>query len=116
MAKEEPQWWYQHLQEWSGKTISKTDLDMFIETDASILGWGTHCAYIQTGGLWSDKKCMMHIKCLELPGGVKALEKTSKDCHIRLTMDNTTAISYTNKMGGTHSHTLAKMAAFGNGA
>ena len=55
---------------------------------------------------------MMHNNCLELLGGafaVKAFGKASKDIHNRLRMDNTTAMSYINKMGGTHSHTLAKM-------
>ena len=112
-AKEELQWWYQHLQEWNGKPIAMMDPDMVIETDASLLGWGARCTNIQTGGLWSDEEGMMHINCLELLAGafaVKAFRKASKDIHIRLRMDNTTAVSYINKMGVTHSHTLAKMA------
>ena len=49
---------------------------------------------------------MMHINCLELLAGafaVNTLVKSSKD-------DNTTAVSYIDKMEGRHSHTLAKMA------
>ena len=50
-------------------------------------GLGGHNVHvdIQTGGLWSDEKCMMHINCLELLGGaiaVKALRKASKHIHI----------------------------------
>ena len=32
-----------------------------------------------------------------------ALGKECRDCHIRLMLDNTTAIAYVNRMGGTHS-------------
>ena len=55
----------------------------------------------------------MHINCLELLGGtfaVKTFAKQSQNLHIRLQMDNTTAVSYINKMGGTRSRTLADMA------
>ena len=79
---------------------------MVIKTDASLLEWGARCTNIQTGGLWLDEERMMHINCLELLAGafaVNALMKSSKD-------DNTTAVSYIDKMEGTHSHTLAKMA------
>ena len=41
VGKEELQWWYQHLQEWNGKAIVMMDPDMVIETDASLLGWGS---------------------------------------------------------------------------
>ena len=112
-AKEELQWLCQHLQQWNGKPIVMTDPDMVIETDASLLGWGACCADIRTGRLWLDEERMMHINCLELLGGafaVKAPGKASKNIHIRLRMDITTAISYINRMGGTHSHTLAKTA------
>ena len=75
---------------------------------------------IQTGGLWLDEEWVTYINCFELPVGAFAVRgpgKASKDIHIRLRMDNTTAISYINKIGGTHSHTFAKMAAaFGNDA
>ena len=112
-AKEELQWLCQHLQQWNGKPIVMTDPDMVIETDASLLGWGACCADIRTSRLWLDEERMMHINCLELLGGafaVKAPGKASKNIHIRLRMDITTAISYINRMGGTHSHILAKMA------
>ena len=78
-----------YLQEWNGKPIVMTDLDMVIETDASLLGWGARCTDIQTSGLWSDEERMMHINCLELLAGalaVNTLAKSSKD-------DNTTAVS-----------------------
>ena len=41
---------------------------------------------------------------------VKTFTKHSQKFHIRLQMDSTTAVAYTNRMGGTHSSTLSNMA------
>lgn len=53
-------------------------------------------------------------KFLELMGGgtlaVKTFAKNLTDVHIHLRMDNITAISYINRMGGTRSYTLSEMA------
>ena len=79
---------------------------MFMETDASLLGWGARCRDLQSGGLWTNKERSMHINCLELLGGVfavKTFAKQSQNLHIHLQMDSTTAVAYVNRMGG---HTL----------
>ena len=55
----------------------------------------------------------MHINCLELLGAflaVKTFAKDRENLSIRLRMDNTTAISYVNRMGGTHSYNLLAIA------
>ena len=85
---------------------------MFMETDASLLGWGAQCGDLQSGGLWTNKERSMHINCLELLGGVfavKTFAKQTQNLHIRLQMDNTATVAYVNRIGGTHSSTLSNM-------
>ena len=85
-----------------------------IETDASQQGWGAVCKEVRTGGLWSQNERLLHINCLELLAGafaVKCFAKNQICLHVRLGMDNTTAIAYLNKLGGTRSLVLSNLVA-----
>ena len=65
------------------------------------------------GGRWSDLESPLHINTLELLAAklvLTTLAKDSQDCHIQLMLDNTTAISYLKRMGGTHSPHINKVA------
>ena len=80
-------------------------------------GGGWHTAKgSATGGSWCSEEKRIHISCLELLAGsfaVKTLTKTKVCAHVRLTcahVDSVAAVAYINKMGGTHSHTLANLA------
>ncbi len=112
-AKQELQWWIQEIRHWNGKAVSQPTPDMVIETDASMLGWGAAHRDLTTGGLWSQEERSHHINHLELMGGAFALRtfaKSKRDVHVRLRMDNTSAIAYINHMGGTRSQSLARSA------
>ena len=79
--------------------------DIVIETDASRTGWGggAVCQGVQTGGLWSQIERKLHINCLELLVGsfaVKSFTKNRLCVHVRLRMDNTSAVAYVNRLGG----------------
>jgi hypothetical protein len=55
----------------------------------------------------------LHINCLELLAGSLAIKTFTKDkvcAHVKLLMDNTAAVAYINKMGGTHSQVLSNLA------
>jgi len=75
-----------------------------MESDASLLGWGTVCEGIRTGGLWSPVERLSHINCLELTAVVFAVRAFSQDKDSSHILDNQTAVSYINHMGGTRSH------------
>lgn len=80
----------------------KPDLEIF--SDASNKGWGCHCMNMSTGGRWSDEESKNHINWLELKACWLALESFANyksGIHISLRMDNTSAIAYVNKQGGT---------------
>ena len=112
-ALQEVQWWRDNLVAWNGKALLHQSTDLTIETDASLQGWGAHCQGISTGGRWSQKGSMFHIKCLELLAGslaVKCLTKSKVKAQVLLLMDNVTAVTYINKMGGTHSLLLPQLA------
>lgn len=59
-----------------------------------------------TSGMWSYEEQQEHINVLELKAaklGIQSLCQKLYDCHVRLEVDNTTAVSYINNMGGTRS-------------
>ena len=109
----EAHWWIHHLQKWNGRDIIQPPPDLTIQSDASLLGWGAVCNGTRTGGHWSDQEKALHINSLELLAGsfaVKAFTKHNSKIRVLLQMDNSTAVSYVNRMGGTHSLSLSLQA------
>jgi len=109
----EAHWWIHHLQKWNGRDIIQPPPDLTIQSDASLLGWGAVCNGTRTGGHWSDQEKALHINSLELLAGsfaVKAFTKHNSKIRVLLQMDNNTAVSYVNRMGGTHSLSLSLQA------
>ena len=112
-ALEELKWWRDHLSAWNGRAILQSPPQLTIETDASTMGWGACCGNFQTRGPWSQSQRLLHINCLELLAGGFALKlflRNKCNIHVKVMMDNTTAISYINKMGGPTSLVLSSLA------
>ena len=87
--------------------------DITIESDALLLGWGAALGTISSRGLWSEEEKTQHINMLELMGGAfatRTFTKGKQNVHVRLRMDNTTAIAYVNHMGRTKSQSLSQAA------
>ena len=105
-AKEELVWWRDHLQAWNGKALFQKSVDLVIETDASRKGCGTYCEGVSTGSPWCSNEQRLHINSLELLAGSFAIKTFCKN----RTMDNVSAVACINKMGRTHSQTLANLA------
>ena len=58
---------------------------------------------ISTGGRWLERASEMHINYLELKAaffGLQAFVNEMRDVHIRVELDNTTAVSYINNFDG----------------
>lgn len=84
-----------------------------IRTDASKKGWGMQADNLRTGGRWSNEESKLHINILELKAihlGLLTAFKTSKNIGIRIESDNTTAIAFINRRGGTRSRRLHRVA------
>lgn len=95
-------WWSNHIL-LSKKLISWKPFILEIFTDASLTGWGVYCQGKSSHGHWSKEERDMHINQLELLAvyfGLKCFASTHRNCRILLRVDNTTAISYVNRMGG----------------
>ena len=110
-AKDELQWWLAHLNTWNGRALLRPSPDVIIEThvDSSRSGWGAVCQGVTTGGLWSKMEKKLHINCLELLAGSFAVKSFTKDrfcVHVRLRMDNVSAVAYINRLGGGGTHSL----------
>lgn len=86
---------------------SKNDLkrDVFsleIFTDASLSGWGVFCEGKTAFGWWTILDTDNHINYLELQAifyGLKCFANRLSNCNILIRTDNTTALSYVNRMG-----------------
>ena len=77
-----------------------------LTTDASLEGWGAVYGNESTGGRWSDVEKTDHINVLELKAvlfGLKAYFKNIQNVEILIRSDNTTTVSYINRMGGSKS-------------
>ena len=82
---------------------------LVIESDASTRGWGAMCEGARTGGPWSLEERQWHINYLEALAAfhaVKCFVRDRKNITVLLRMDNTTAVAYVNKLGGTVSTKL----------
>ena len=122
---EDLRWWVSPtLHEHNSQDITPPHFDLTIRTDASLLGWGATCNGTSTGGCWSVEEAEQHINCLELKTAILALKAFLRvgmqpsprslghhpPRHILLEMDNTTAVAYVNRRGGTQSPSLSLLA------
>lgn len=112
-SKAEIQWWVQNLNVVNGKPIRPQAIDCWIETDASLLGWGTKYDDKCTGGRWSIEESFNHINYLELLAiwfSLKSFFDKESNLHIGIKSDSVTAIAFVNDQGGMSSSLLNKLA------
>ena len=82
----------------------KKEIDLIIDSDASLTGWGAACLGLRIGSPWSGQEMSDHINCLELQAATLALQTFTKDrrgTSVLLRIDDTTAVAYINNRGGT---------------
>ena len=100
-AKRELQWWIDNF-ETATNPISRDPPQIFVQSDASLIGWSAVCDNVTTGGRWTAEESQLHINVLELQAAFFALQSLcskESNTHIHLQLDNTTAVSYINAMG-----------------
>lgn len=101
-VKDDLDWWKINIPH-TFNPISSPKIVKEIFTDASLLGWGASCTNETAHGFWNNHERKMNINILELKAalfGLKCFAKDPTNCDILLRIDNTTAISYINRMGG----------------
>lgn len=100
--REEFDWWLRNIDH-CASPIRSGDYKLEIYSDASRTGWGVNCSGRTASGQWSSEELTKHINYLELKAaffGLQIFAKNFSNCEILLRIDNSTAISYINRMGG----------------
>ena len=100
-ARKELMWWNTHL-EASYNVISHDEPTVVMSTDSSSTGWGCALNDTSTGGHWTAEEAQNHINYLELLAIYLALKSFSSIIngqHVKVMVDNMTALSDVNHMG-----------------
>lgn len=100
--KDDLKWWKENLKSFC-KKIRSFQFKREIFSDASKTGWGAFCNGNKAHGQWSPDQSRLHINQLELKAAFLAIKCFASDlsnCEVFLRIDNTTAMTYINKMGG----------------
>ena len=108
-SRSDVQWWVDNIPMIVCE-INSSAPQVFTESDASKDGWGASFQGQSTGGDWTEAESELHINVLELKAALLTLESfcgSLRDVHIRLKMDNTTAVACVNKRGLTKSKLFA---------
>ena len=104
-SKLDLKWWIENIEN-NCKKISQGNPHITVHSDASMTGWGGCYGNKKTGGNWSKNESKIHINILELIAAWYTLASLCDDMrntHIRLMIDNQTALAYINAMGGKRS-------------
>ena len=105
-------WWETNIGH-AKNSIRPREYNIEIFTDASTSGWGVSCGTLKSHGFWGEEERRLHINELELKTafiGLKCFAHDLQGCNVLLRIDNTTEISYINRMGGIRFKNLNKIA------
>ena len=115
-AREDLQWWINNIDS-AYSLIYRGKPDVQISTDASGLGWGATDGSNEIGGRWNESEAMRaannEINYLELLAAFLALKSfcpLMRNVHVKLQIDNTTAVAYIAHMGGSKSPNCNELA------
>ena len=103
------QWWSQEQNLCLGQSLLMAPPDLFLYTDASTLGWGASLSQESVSGKGMEHERSLHINILELRAIRLSLFHFMKNVQgktVAVFSDNTTALSYIIKEGGTRSTSL----------
>ena len=104
-ARSDLQWWAKNIER-ASKPITQGKPSYPLYTDASLMGWGAVFQYHSSGDRWAPVEASHHINCLDLKAvylGLQSFCQNLSQAHLRIFIDNTTAVAYKNHMGGTNS-------------
>ena len=104
-SKAELKWWTRHVDS-AYNDACCNDPDVVVTSDPSLTGWGYLCEGVSSGGQWTSVEKSLQINYLELKAALFALQcfqAKLKNKHVRLMLDNTTAVPCVQHMGTSHS-------------
>ena len=107
------QWWL-HLPRLSlGVSLCQVSPDLHFWSDASDVGWGAHLDRQIASGLWDAQQAALSINARELLAvklGLHQFRSSLQGRTVAVFCDNTTAVAYLHKEGGTRSPLLNTLA------
>ena len=98
-------WWLDNVDKKNGKPIRPEKPTVFIQTDASLVGWGAFDlkSCVSDGGRWTEAEGNFPINYLELLAifhALRAFCSEMTNVHVSIQSDSTCAIAYVNNMVG----------------
>ena len=99
-------WWLEPQRLMEGISLMQHCPSVYMETDASMKGWGAHVQTLVASGSWSAEEKLLHINCLEIRAVLNALKVFWKEVQgqaVALLGDNVKALAYLSHGGGTRS-------------
>lgn len=102
-------WWTRPSNVSSGRPFQDRRPKATVTTDASLLGWGATFNAQVTSGRWNQHERSLHINLLETEAIHRAVDQWKlqlRDHVVTVLTDNTTAVAYVNREGGTRSPSL----------
>ena len=107
------QWWL-HIPRLSlGVSLCQVSPDLHFWSDASDVGWGAHLDRQLASGLWDSHQAALSINARELLAvklGLHQFQSSLQGRTVAVFCDNTTAVAYLRKEGGTRSPLLNTLA------
>ena len=104
-------WWINNIH-LSCSVIYHGEPHATLYTEASTTGWGCEFQGTPTGGSWSSIEAQNHINYLEMLAiklELKCFEEKVRHQHVKLLVDNMTAVTILNNMGTSHSWQLNEL-------
>ena len=101
--------WFNRQEVLQGVPLHLPEPTLFFFTDASLTGWGANWPNSHLSGQWSPQDSSQHINWLELEAIHLAALQWGPQWHnqtVRMYCDNSTAVAYIYRQGGTHSISL----------
>ena len=107
------QWWFHLPRLSSGVSLCQVSPDLHFWSDASDVGWGAHLDRQVASGLWDSRQAALSINARELLAvqlGLCLFQSSLRGRTVAVFCDNTTAVAYLRKEGGTRSPLLNSLA------
>ena len=107
------QWWLDLPCLSLGVSLAQVSPDLDFWSDASDVGWGAHLGSLTASGLWDAEQAALSINTRELLAireGLLHFSSSLVEKNVAVFCDNSTAVSYLRKEGGTRSPFLNSLA------
>ncbi|XP_064109710.1 uncharacterized protein LOC135217671 [Macrobrachium nipponense] len=110
--EEDLRWWLSEERAQDGLSLIRANPELEFYANTSDSGWGALLGKEKTSGIWTEQERGLHINIKKLKAiflGLQSFTPLVEGKKVAVFSDNTTALSYIRKQGGTHSFSLYRM-------